>query len=106
MQTFVDFIAESFDSDVPLNWKLKSTTLAVAAFAVKSIAVEVEFGRREANGTWHVSFNTLHGEMADLKDEMLAFRRLNGVFQAVREFIETREPEAVVFIAKDKSRAG
>jgi hypothetical protein len=106
MQTFADFIAESFDSDVPINWKLKSTTHAVAAFSLRSIAVEVDFERREANGPWHVTFNTLHGELADLKDEMLAFRRLNGVFQAVREFIETREPEAVVFIAKDESRAG
>ena len=32
-------------------------------------------------------------------------RILNGVFQAVREFVETREPEAVVLIAKDEDRA-
>lgn len=106
MQTFAEFIAESFDSDVPVNWKLKSTTHAVAAFAVKSITVEVDFEQREHAGPWHVSFNTLHGEMQDLKNEMLAIRRLNGVFQAVRQFIETREPEAVVFIAKDEDRAG
>jgi hypothetical protein len=105
MQTFAEFIAESFDSDVHVNWKLKTTRHAVAAFAVKSITVEVDFEQREHDGPWHVSFNTLHGEVADLKNEMLAIRRLNGVFQAVHQFIETREPQAVVFIAKDEDLA-
>jgi hypothetical protein len=105
MQTFADFIAESFDSEVQVNWKLKSTVQVVATFTVKSILVQVDFEQREHNGPWHVSFNTLHGEMTDLKNEMLAIRRLNGVFQAVHEFMETREPEAVVFIAKDDDRA-
>jgi hypothetical protein len=106
METFAVFIAESFESDVPVNWKLKSTTHAVATFAVKSITVEVDFEQREHAGPWHVSFNTVHGDTSDLKNETLAFRRLNGVFQSVRQFLETREPEAVVFIAKDEDRAG
>jgi hypothetical protein len=105
MQTFAEFIAESFDSDVQVNWKLKSTAHIVATFRVKSVHVEVDFEQREPNGPWHVSFNTLHGEMSDLKNEMLAIRRLNGVFQSVHQFIETREPEALVFIAKDDDRA-
>lgn len=106
MQTFADLIAESFESDVPVNWKLKSPAHGTATFSVKSIVVEVDFEQRERNGPWQVSFNTRQGDLEDLKNEMLAFRRLNGVFQAVREFIETREPEAVVFIAKDDDRAG
>jgi hypothetical protein len=105
MQTFAEFIAESFDSEVPVNWNLKSTAHVIATFTVKSILVHVDFEQREHNGPWHVSFNILHGEMTDLKNEMLAIRRLNGVFQSVHEFMETREPEAVVFIAKDDDRA-
>ena len=105
MDAFAEFIAEAYDSEVQLSWKLESTAHAVASFTVKSILVQVDFEQREPKGPWHVSFNTLHGEIADLKNEMLAFRRLNGVFQAVREFIETREPEFVVFIAKDEDRA-
>jgi hypothetical protein len=31
----------------------------------------------------------------------LAFRIFNGVFQAVREFPERREPEMLVFVAED-----
>jgi hypothetical protein len=105
VQAFAEFIAESFDSDVPVNWKLKSTTHVVATFTVKSILAQVDFEQREQNRPWHVAFNTLHGELADLKNEMLAIRRLNGVFQAVRQFIETREPETVALIAKDQDRA-
>ena len=105
MQTFAEFIVESFDSDVHVNWKLKTTTDAIATFTVKSITVEVDFEQGEHNRPWHVSFNTIHGELSDLKNELLAIRRLNGVFQAVRDFIETREPQGVVFIAKDEDRA-
>lgn len=32
VQSFVEFIAGSFDSDVPVNWKRKSLSHAVAAF--------------------------------------------------------------------------
>jgi len=105
MQTFADVIAESFYSEVKVNWKLKSTMHAIAAFNVKSIAVEVDFEQRDQHGPWHVGFNTVQGEAADRTNMTLAFPIFNGVFQAVREFIETREPEAVVFIAKDEDLA-
>ena len=62
MQTFAEFIAESFDSEVPVNWKLKSTAHVIATFTVKSILVQVDFEQREHNGPWRVSFNTLHCE--------------------------------------------
>ena len=105
MQTLADVIAESFYSEVKVNWKLKSITDAIAQFSVRSIAVEVDFEQREHNGPWHVGFNTVQGEVADRTNMTLAFPIFNGVFQAVREFIETREPEAVVFIAKDEDLA-
>ena len=105
MQTFADVIAESFHSEVEVTWKLKSTTHAIAAFNVKSIAVEVGFEQREHGGPWHMGFNTVYGELADRTNMTLAFPIFNSVFQAVREFIETRESEAVVFIAKDENLA-
>jgi hypothetical protein len=79
LQSFAEFVAESFYSEVPLIWKLKSTTNALAMFGV------------------------VRGEAAERT--LLAFRIFNGVFQAVREFIETREPDSVVFIAKEEDLA-
>ena len=105
MQTFADVIAESFYSEVKMTWKLNSTMHAVAAFTVRSIAVEVDFEQREQREPWHAGFNTVQGEVADRTNMTLAFPIFNGVFQALREFIDTREPEAVVFIAKDEDLA-
>jgi hypothetical protein len=103
LQSFAEFVAGEFHSEVPLIWKLKSTTHAVAMFSAGTVAVEVSFEQREHRGPWHVGFNVVHGEAAERT--LLAFRIFNGVFQAVREFIETREPAAVVFIAKDEDLA-
>ncbi|MBV8552200.1 MAG: hypothetical protein JOY54_12930 [Acidobacteriaceae bacterium] len=105
MRTFAEIIAESFDTEASVTWNLKSTTHAVATFHVKSIAVDVDFEQREHNGPWHVGFNTRSRETIDRSTIALAFRIFNGVFQAVREFLETREPEVVVFIAKDEDLA-
>ena len=106
MQTFSEIVAESFESDVNVVWELKSTTHVVGSFDVKNIRVGVDFEQREPNGPWHVGFSTSGGAAGDPRQLALAFRVFNGVFQAVREFIGTREPTAVVFIAKDEDVAG
>jgi hypothetical protein len=76
----------------------------VATFDVRTLHVEVSFEQREPDGPWHVAFNVVAGDPAERTAS--AFRVFNGVFQAVREFIETREPEIVVFISKDEDVAG
>lgn len=105
MSTFDDFIAESFHSEVNLSWRLESETRAVATFDIGDLSVEVLFEQREERGPWHVAFNVVRS--GDLPHRPhLAFRIFNGVFQAVHEFIETREPAIVVFISKDDDLAG
>ena len=104
MASFAEYIAEHFQSEVELIWKLVSSTHAVAAFTIRTLRVEVSFEQREPNGPWHVAFNVLAGDPAERT--LSAFRIFNGVFQAVREFVETREPEIVVFISKDEDVAG
>jgi hypothetical protein len=105
MPTFAESIAESFHSEADVNWSLKSTTHAVATFSIRTVAVEVDFEQREHRGPWHVAFNTRRADMTDRSNVTLAFRIFNGVFQAVKEFTETREPEILVFIAKDEDLA-
>jgi hypothetical protein len=104
MATFAEYIAENFHSEVQLIWKLISATHAVATFDVRTLHVEVSFEQREPNGPWHVAFNVVAGDPAERTAS--AFRVFNGVFQAVREFVETRQPEIVVFISKDEDVAG
>jgi hypothetical protein len=104
MASFAEYIAEHFHSEVELIWELVSSTHPVAAFTIRTLRVEVSFEQREPNGPWHVAFNVLAGDPAERT--LSAFRIFNGVFQAVREFVETREPEIVVFISKDEDVAG
>ena len=106
MQSFAEFAAESFQSEVQLNWKLKSPTHAAATFTVQSALVEVSFERREPDGPWYTSFDTVKGDLTDKKIVTLAFQIFNGVLQAVREFTETREPELMIFASKEEALTG
>lgn len=103
MGTFAEYIAEAFHSEVCLNWSLRSTSHAVASFAVSSVSVQVSFEQREVNGDWHVGFEVVRGDLPERTH--LAFRIFNGVFQAVREFIDVREPEVLVLVSKDPDLA-
>ena len=80
MQTFAEFMAESF------------------------LKVTVSFERRAADGPWHVVFEVEQGESTEVAHS--AFEIFNGVFQFVEEFVGVREPEIVVFATKRDKLAG
>lgn len=105
MQAFADSVAESFEYEANINWRLESKTQAVATFAVKSAGIQVDFEQREQGGAWRVAFNTVRVDLTDRANLALAFPIFNGVFQCVREFAETRQPGVLVFIAKDDDLA-
>lgn len=103
MASFAEIIAESFYSSVNLTWNLSGTNRATARFSVESVAVEVVFEREEPGAAWNVSFDLERGELRQAVH--LSFHIFNGVFQAVREFLEVRQPELVVFATKRESLA-
>ncbi len=86
MQSLAEFMAESFNSNVPLTWDLSGLARAVA------------FERRGNGGPWHVTFEVAKGDSTEIAHS--AFAIFNGVFQAVAEFIEVRAPETLVFATK------
>ena len=98
MATFAEFMAESFRSNVPLTWNLSSPTKATASFALGSVAVVVSFEQRESGKAWHIVFEAQKGETTEAVYS--AFVIFNGVFQAVEEFIEVRQPDTLVFATK------
>lgn len=104
MPSFAEFIAESFYSEVQLNWDLRGLSRVTAAFTVSSLKVQVTFELREPSRAWYVSSDVQRGEASERTQ--LAFHVFNGVFQAVREFIEIREPEMLVFATKREELAG
>ena len=104
MQTFAEFIAEAFDSHARLTWDYPRRSFATAVFDVDAIRVTVSLEEREAGGPWYVAFEVNQGDR--LPAVHSAFEIFNGVFQAVREFIEVRQPDKVVFATKKDKLAG
>src|SRR5262249_12989476 len=100
---FAEFIAESYRSDVELIWNLAGRNCATASFSVDLVKVRVTFEHREEAGPWHVLFEVEKAESTKVATK--AFAIFNGVFQAVREFVEVREPELLVFVAKEDDLA-
>ncbi len=98
MLNFAEFVAQSFRSEVPLQWDLAHHNHVRAKFSVDSIDVTVSFEQREDQGPRHVVFEVDHGDSTTAVHS--AFEIFNGVFQAVSEFISVREPDVLVFATK------
>ena len=69
-----------------------------------AIKVTVSLEQRKTDGPWHVVFEVDQSDSTAAVHS--AFEIFNGVFQAVEEFINVREPEAVVFATKRDKLAG
>jgi hypothetical protein len=104
MQTFPEFMAESFESHADLRWDYPRRSYATAAFGVDGINVLVSFEQREMDGPWHVAFEVDQGDRTAAVHS--SFKIFNGVFQAVEEFIDIREPDEVAFATKRDELAG
>lgn len=64
----------------------------------------MSFEQWEGNEPWHVIFEVDQSDSTAAVHA--AFEIFNGVFQAVEEFIDVREPETVVFATKRDKLAG
>ena len=98
MQTFAEFIAESFHSEAKLNWNLARSNHVTATFTVDEIKVVVSFEQREHNGPWHVVFEVEQGDNTAAVHS--SFEIFNGVLEAITEFVQVREPDVLVFATK------
>jgi hypothetical protein len=98
MQSLAEFMADSFNPNVPVTWDLSGLSRSVASLSVDSVRKTVAFERRGSGGPWHVTFEVAKGDSTEIAHS--AFAIFNGVFQAVAELIEVREPETLVFATK------
>lgn len=94
------FIA-AFDSNTELVWTTSEATHAVARFEVSGIRVDTTFtetGRSE----WRVGFDVTSKASAT-ENIHASIRIFSGLFQAVREFLEVRQPQRLVFASKEEA---
>ena len=97
MQSLAEFMAESFNSNVPLTWDLSGVSRTVASFTVDlSVKATVTFERHA--GPWPSYLRSRKGDSTEIAQAFAIWG--TGVFQAVAEFIEVREPETLVFATK------
>jgi hypothetical protein len=71
---------------------------------VDGIKVIVTFEQRDPNSSWHVVFEVDNTDSTATVHS--SFEIFNGVFQAVEEFVEVREPDTLVFATKRDKLAG
>ncbi len=100
MQTFAEFVAESFHSEVGLNWNLTRKNLVTATFAVDGITVAVTFEQRQDSPAWYVVFEVEQSDNSATATVHSSFEILDGVLQAVTEFVGVRQPDLLVFATK------
>jgi len=100
MQSFAEFAAGHFYSHVKLVWDYPGRSHATPTFHVDRIKVTVSFEQRESEGPWHVLFEVDQGGSTAAVVAHSSFAIFNGVFQAVEEFVDVRQPETVVFATK------
>jgi len=96
MQSFAEFVAENYYSTVDLTWDYVRAGLVTAYFLVDETRVSVRFENDET--VWRVAFEVDRGDKTDVANS--AFDIFNGVFAAVQEFLEVRQPEVLVFATK------
>jgi hypothetical protein len=94
------FIA-AFDSNTELTWITQGTEQAVARFEVASTRVDTTF-TETGKGEWRVAFDVTSKASAS-ENIHASIRVFSGVFQAVREFLEVRQPERLVFASKEEA---
>ena len=68
MQSLAEFMAESFNSNVPLTWDLSGVSRAIVSFTVDSVKATVAFERPGSGGPWHVTFEVAKGLAAQVAD--------------------------------------
>jgi hypothetical protein len=81
---------------VDLYWDNARRGYASARFGVQEVAVTVAFEQMESDSPWRVGFTAERGEPTQVV--LSAFEIFNGVMQAVQEFLDIRQPDAIVLV--------
>jgi hypothetical protein len=97
MSALAEAIISAFDSNAELIWTTAGPSQAIARFEVVGAIVETTFTATSSK-EWRVGF-----DVTSKTTVPESIRVLSGVFQAVHEFLEIRQPERLVFAAKAES---
>jgi hypothetical protein len=100
MSVLAEAFIAAFDSNTELTWATGGSGEAIARFEVSGARVATTFTQTEENH-WRVGFEVTSKASAS-ENIHASIRIFSGVFQAVREFLEVRQPEELVFASKEE----
>jgi hypothetical protein len=84
-----------------LTWIAEGPGQAIARFEVSGIRIDTTFTETAVN-EWRIGFDVTSKANAS-ENIHASIRIFSGVFQAVREFLEVRQPERLVFTSKEEA---
>jgi hypothetical protein len=94
------FIA-AFDSDAELTWLTEGPGQTIARFEASGARIDTTF-TETAKNEWRVAFDVV-SKASPSENIHASIRVFSGVFQAVREFLEVRQPQRLVFASKEEA---
>jgi hypothetical protein len=100
MSVLAEAVIAAFDSNTQISWGIEGTGKVLARFQVHDSKVVTEF-ISTAENEWRVGFNVDQPVKSEAFNS--AIRILSGVFQGVKEFLEVRQPDRLVFASKEDS---
>ena len=104
MGSIVEAFIAAFDSNTELTWTTGGATdgqgEAIARFEISGTCVDTTFAETRKNH-WRVGFDVISDASAS-ENIHASIRIFSGVFQAVREFLEVRQPQELVFASKEE----
>ena len=101
MSALVEAFIAAFDSNTELVWSTEGAGVAIAGFETAGTRVETRFEETHKN-EWRVGFEVFSKASAS-ENIHASIRIFRGVFQAVREFLEVRQPEKLAFVSKEET---
>jgi hypothetical protein len=93
---FAEAIVASFDSHPEVKWVQLATSEVKASFVVEGDTVLVQFEQVDETA-WRANFEVQDCSKTPTEIVSNSMLILSGVFHAVREFLEMRQPERLTF---------
>ena len=102
MSVLAEAMIAAFDSSTKITWATRGLRTALASFTYRDLLVTVTFA--QVNGEeWQVGFDVAPDSASVNAGVHNSIRIFSGVFQAVREFLEVRQPARLVFASKQEA---
>ena len=102
MSALAEAMISAFDSDAKVIWTTAGVGTAIATFTHNGLLVTTTF-ENVGGAEWQVGFIISPELQSANAVAQSSIRIFSGVFQAVREFLEVRQPMRLVFASKNEA---